>query len=111
MQHVGGPLRLVPFDEVTAFVPPLSSPDFNVVFSSSPYQRGGWTFRALHAELGEELFFELMRSFFERFQNSTATTADFIALAEEISAQELDDFFDAWLLGTTPPANPESAGE
>ena len=33
----------------------------------------------------------------DRFHNGNATTEDFIALAEEVSGEQLDDFFDAWL--------------
>ena len=39
-----------------------------------------------------------------------ARRADFIALAEEIAGEQLDEFFDAWLLRRRPPARiiPES---
>ena len=42
-------------------------------------------------------------TYVDRFGGSTARTADFIAVAEEISGQELDDLFDAWLYAPDVP--------
>ena len=42
----------------------------------------------------------------ERYRNGNATTDDFIALAEEISGQDLETFFQGWLYEITlPPLN------
>ena len=37
------------------------------------------------------------------------TTAEFIALAERISGQQLDKFFDVWLFTGEKPASPNAA--
>jgi aminopeptidase N len=42
-------------------------------------------------------FFELGREWVSRYDDSTATTEDLEALAEEVSGQDLDTFFDVWL--------------
>ena len=42
-------------------------------------------------------FFQLLREWAARYGTANATTDDFIALAEEISGEDLDDFFDDWL--------------
>jgi len=37
---------------------------------------------------------------------TNATTADFVALAERISGQQLDEFFEQWLMGRVRPPRP-----
>jgi aminopeptidase N len=79
----------------------------NLFSSSRIYERGALTLHALRLRVGDEAFFAILRAWTERFHNGNATTADFIALADEISGEELNDFFDAWLFQTAlPPLNP-----
>ena len=58
---------------------------------------GGITLEALRAEVGYEAFFNILRTYVERYSYSNVTTDDFIAVAEEVSGQQLDDLFDGWL--------------
>jgi len=78
------------------------------------YERGALTLHALRLTVGDEAFFTILRTWTARFHNGNATTQDFIALAEEISGEPLDDFFDAWLfspaLPTLPSPRDASAG-
>jgi aminopeptidase N len=61
---------------------------------------------ALRLEVGDEAFFDILRAWHDEYENSNATTAGFIALAERVSATELSDFFDAWLYGEMIPPIP-----
>ena len=61
------------------------------------YDRGALTFHALRLRVGDDMFFQILRTYTDRFRYSNASTADFIAIAEEISGQDLGDFFNAWL--------------
>lgn len=61
------------------------------------YGRGSLTVHALRLEIGDEAFFKLLPLWVERFHNGHAGTADLILLAEEVSGQQLDELFDAWL--------------
>jgi aminopeptidase N len=72
------------------------------------YERGALTLHALRLHLGDEAFFTILRAWTARFHNGNATTEDFIALAEEISGEQLDDFFDAWLFSPALPALPSA---
>jgi aminopeptidase N len=47
-------------------------------------------------EVGDDVFFGIAQEWVARFGGGTATTADFIALSEEISGQDLTTFFDVW---------------
>ena len=67
---------------------------------------GAQVFHALRLQVGEEAFFNILRTYHERYRYGNAGTDDFIALAEEISEQELSPFFDSWLMQTELPELP-----
>ena len=73
------------------------APGARELFSIGVYQQGAWTLHALRLEVGDEAFFALIREYADRFKYGNARTEDFIEVAEEVSGQELGDFFDAWL--------------
>ena len=58
---------------------------------------------ALRLEVGDEMFFEILRTYADRFRYGNATTDEFIALAQEISGMPLDALFYVWLFGDTVP--------
>ncbi len=86
-----------------AGLPPPGDPPADNLFNAAVYRRGGLTLHALRLEIGDDAFFSTLRTYVERFGGSSARTADFIAVAEEVSGQQLDDLFDAWLHGTDVP--------
>lgn len=72
------------------------------------YYRGALTLHALRLTFADEAFFETLKTYSQRFMYSNVTTADFIAVAEEISGQPLDEFFQAWLYEPIIPPLPEA---
>src|SRR5829696_3241971 len=78
------------------------------------YERGALMLHALRLTVGDEAFFTILRTWTARFHNGNATTEDFVTLSEEISGEQLDDFFESWLyepaLPELPPAGDTSAG-
>lgn len=73
----------------------VQSPDN--MFNSNVYQRGGLTLQALRVKLGDEAFFKVMKTYASDFAGKNVTTADFTALAETVSGQDLKAFFQRWL--------------
>jgi aminopeptidase N len=67
------------------------------VTSSQTYQKGSWTLHMLRGILGDEVFWKGIRSYYARYMNGSATTADFIRVMEEASGKDLEYFFDQWL--------------
>ena len=67
------------------------------LFCGAIYDRGAATLHALRGEIGDDAFFELAQQWVATFGGGTATTADFEALAEEVSGQDLTAFFDVWV--------------
>ncbi|MGC4803705.1 M1 family metallopeptidase [Micromonospora sp. DT233] len=86
-------------------VPP-GKPGAANLFGQSVYQRGAMTVHALRTTIGDQAFFELLRTWVADKRDGNATTADFVALAEQVSGRQLDPLFDAWLYGTERPARP-----
>ena len=86
---------------------PPGKPGVEKLFSESVYQRGGMTLHALRVAVGDKAFFEIVKTWAAEKRDGTATTAEFVALAERISGKQLDALFDAWLYGTKKPALPK----
>ncbi|MET8250882.1 M1 family metallopeptidase [Micromonospora sp. NPDC005197] len=86
---------------------PPGKPGVKDLFSESVYQRGGMTLHALRVAVGDKAFFQIVKTWAAEKRNGTATTAEFVALAERISGKQLDALFEAWLNGTKKPAQPK----
>ncbi|MEB2289344.1 MAG: M1 family metallopeptidase [Anaerolineae bacterium] len=91
---------------LSSYLPPGDPPP-DALFNGGVYLRGALTLHALRLHVGDEAFFAILRAYYERYQHGNATTADFIALAEEIAGGPLDDLFDAWLYAPALPDLPE----
>src|SRR5690606_13473693 len=89
-------------DSIWSYPPGDAQPDD--LFHESVYTRGGMTLHALRKEIGDEAFFELLRTWVAEHEHGSVTTAQFTALAEKISGKELDSLFDAWLFQPRRPS-------
>jgi aminopeptidase N len=73
------------------------------LFHTPVYDRGAMTLQALRERVGDPLFFQILRDWYSQNRatsvtgDQSVTTADFIALAESVSGQNLDQFFQVWL--------------
>jgi hypothetical protein len=61
------------------------------------YQKAGLTLLTLENYLGEDVMGRVMKAFYERWKFRHPKTEDFVAVAEEVSGQDLDWFFDQFL--------------
>jgi aminopeptidase N len=76
---------------------PPGEPPADALFNLGVYYWGALCLHALRLEVGEEAFFEILKTYHERFKGGNVSTDDFIAVAEEVSGKELSAFFDSWL--------------
>ena len=81
----------------------IGDPNAKNLFHDAVYLRGALTLHALRQRVGDDLFFEMIRTYFERFKDSNATVDDFVALANEVSGEDLTDLFDVWLYQKVVP--------
>ncbi len=91
---------------LSSYLPPGDPPP-DALFNRGVYLRGALTLHALRRRAGDEAFFAILRAYYERHQHGNATTADFIAVAEEIAGEPLGDLFVAWLYAPALPDLPE----
>jgi aminopeptidase N len=71
--------------------------DMEQVTSSHTYQKGSWTLHMLRGVVGEDAFWQGIRSYYKRYLNSNARTIDFREAMEQASGKDLKVFFDQWL--------------
>lgn len=70
------------------------------------YGKGALFFDALRRELGDETFFEFLRSYYDTYRYGTATSEGFQAVAEQTCACELDELFNLWVYEGGPVERP-----
>ncbi|WP_112274983.1 M1 family metallopeptidase [Lentzea terrae] len=82
------------------------------VFDGAVYDRGALAVHALRVAVGDEKFFEILKTWTAEKKFSNATVEEFIAVAERVSGQQLDQLFQTWLFTKGKPAEaPGRAGE
>ncbi len=66
-------------------------------YGSVVYMKGPLFFHALRQEVGDDAFWAILQTYFDAYRYKTASGADFRALAEEVSRQDLSDLYQEWL--------------
>jgi aminopeptidase N len=85
----------------------IGDPGVDELFDGAVYVRGAMTLQALRNEVGDDAFWTTLHLWTEQHAFGTGTTDGFVALAEQVSGQDLSDLFDLWLF--TPGRPPASA--
>ncbi|MER6065334.1 M1 family metallopeptidase [Streptomyces sp. NPDC001792] len=85
---------------------PVAAPNATNLFDSQRYLGGVLVLYAFRELVGEDVFHAVERTFLDRFRNSSASTADYIAVASEVSGQDQSGFLRDWLYGTKTPRMP-----
>ncbi len=71
--------------------------DMSKVTSALTYQKGAWVLHMLRELLGEPDFRNGIQSYYRKYFNANATTADFRFEMEQASGLDLQGFFSQWL--------------
>jgi aminopeptidase len=89
----------------------LSDPGPELMFDDRLYKRGAITLHVLRLHLGDDVFFELLRSWTRQYRHGSVTTADFTSLAAGLAPapDAVHDLFSAWLDSPALPSLPRSA--
>ena len=67
------------------------------VLSPNTYQKGGWVLNMLRHKLGDKIFWEGIRLYYQTYKDSNAMTEDFRMILEKVSDEDLNDFFKQWI--------------
>jgi aminopeptidase N len=85
-------------------------PGADKVFNGAVYDRGALTVHALRNAVGDDAFFQILRTWVSGKQYSNGTIEQFIALAKQISGKPLDELFTKWLFTKGKPAVSAATG-
>ena len=81
----------------------IADPQRDTMFTRAVYRRGAMTLQALRDKIGTDAFFRVLRTWTAEHRQGNGTTAQFIALSERISGQDLGNFFQVWLYTPSKP--------
>ena len=62
------------------------------------------TLQALREQIGDRAFFTVLRRWYAEHKYGNVSTPEFVALAQQVSRQDLGPFFQAWLYTPGKPA-------
>ncbi|RKR91162.1 peptidase M1-like protein [Micromonospora pisi] len=103
-EHVGGTTAAARFDSYYArpdtssiWNPPPGDPGADNLFAGSVYTKGAMTLQALREKIGDRAFFTLLRTWYAANRDGTVGTQDLVRLAEKVSGQRLQSFFQTWI--------------
>jgi aminopeptidase N len=82
----------------------IGDPGVVDLFHEAVYFRGAMTVHTLRQEVGDDAFFAILQGWLADRGGGNGTTEEFIAYAEAVSGQQLDDLFETWLY---TPSRPE----
>jgi aminopeptidase N len=105
VEHTEGEAAYLDYVREFDAFPPPDGPDFqgtvydpDPLFGSTPYEKGALILHMLRHIIGDDAFFQTLLAYGELGDGpGTVVTDDFVRLVEEISGQDLTDFFDQWL--------------
>lgn len=76
---------------------PIIDPGLDELFGLGVYWRGSLTLHALRLAIGDEAMRAVLTTYAARFEHGNASTADFVAVAEEVAGVDLEPLFEGWL--------------
>lgn len=88
----------------------IGDPGPDRLLDRAVYNRGALALHALRRQIGDEAFFATLREWNQRYALGNASISDFVSLAEDMSDQELVQFFDVWLFNA-PAEDLELTGD
>ncbi len=89
----------------SVYIPPVAAIDDNRIFDGRlSYHKGAAILHNLRFEINNDsIFYQLMRTYTNKFKDSVATSLDFEHVAEQVSGQNFTDFFNEWCYGEGYP--------
>jgi aminopeptidase N len=67
------------------------------LLNPNSYQKGAWVLHMLRNEVGDSIFQNIIRSYYQQYKGTNADTRDFEAVVEKVSGKDMKWFFDQWL--------------
>ncbi len=77
--------------------------DYLKLLNPNSYEKGSWVLHMLRKELGDDLFWKGIRSYYDKYKYSNALSEDFEHVMEAVSGKDLSTFFKQWLYQSGHP--------
>ncbi|HQH47732.1 MAG TPA: M1 family aminopeptidase [Candidatus Syntrophosphaera thermopropionivorans] len=82
----------------------IYNPNFNSYFAPPSYEKAASVLHMLRLKIGDANFFSLLQNWYNTYCYGNAITSEFQAMAEQISGQDLDQFFQQWIYSPGIPS-------
>jgi aminopeptidase N len=92
--------------DVRAMFGTTDQPRADTLFSPVVYEGGAVVLHALRLEVGDDTFFEILRTWVTENRGTSVTTEQFVAHASDVAGTDLAGFFTTWLTSTNLPPYP-----
>ncbi len=73
------------------------------LLNPNSYQKGAWVLHMLRNEVGEEIFWKIIKTYYEEYKFSNANSDDFIEIVNQVTGEDYGIFFNQWLKRSGQP--------
>lgn len=81
-----------------------TSANYMSLLNANSYEKGGWVLHMLRKQVGDSVFQQIIRAYYETYQGKNADTDDFRKVVESITATDWSAFFNQWLTQKVNPS-------
>lgn len=72
-------------------------PPYNALFTPATYEKPASVLHMLRLQVGDDVFFEILQTYFLTYKNKNVVSSEFIEICENVSGQDLQQFFQQWI--------------
>jgi aminopeptidase N len=73
------------------------------MLNTNAYKKGAWILHMLREQVGKELFWKAIASYYDTYKFSNATSKDFIHVFEQVTHTDLTQFYEEWICQSGHP--------
>jgi aminopeptidase N len=73
------------------------------MLNTNAYQKGAWILHMLREQVGKELFWKAISTYYDTYKFSNATSKDFIHVFEQVTHTDLTQFYEEWICQSGHP--------
>ncbi len=81
----------------------IFDPEYNMMFAPPTYEKSASVLHMLRLKLGNDAYFNFIRSILTTYPGGNINTPEFIDLAEQASGEDLTQFFQQWIYSPGVP--------
>ena len=77
--------------------------NYLMLLNPNSYEKGSWVLHMIRRELGDDLFWKCMRTYYKDYQYGNALTQDLEHVIETVSGKDFSTFFKQWVYESGHP--------